>query len=38
VGFRRVDYRDLPAAGGYLAAYEASGKRPEPGRIKACNQ
>ncbi len=38
VGYRRVDYRDMPEAGGYLAAYEASGNRPQPGQIKPCKQ
>ena len=37
VGYRRVDYQEMPKAGGFLAAYEASGKRPEPGAIKACS-
>lgn len=36
VGYRRVDFHDMPKVGGYLAAYEASGKRPEPKDIKAC--
>jgi ubiquinone/menaquinone biosynthesis C-methylase UbiE len=38
VGYRRVEFRELPEAGGYLAAYEASGNRPEPNKIKACAQ
>jgi SAM-dependent methyltransferase len=38
VGYRRVDYRDMPEAGGYLAAYEASGNRPQPNRIQPCKQ
>ena len=36
VGYRRVDFQDMPKVGGYLAAYEASGTRPEPLEIKAC--
>ncbi len=38
VGYRRVDFQDMPKIGGYLAAFEASGKRPEPTRIKPCEQ
>ena len=38
VGYRRVDFQDMPKIGGYLAAFEASGKRPEPGRIRPCRQ
>jgi ubiquinone/menaquinone biosynthesis C-methylase UbiE len=37
-GFRQVEYHDLPQAGGYLAAYEASGTRPSPSDIKTCKQ
>lgn len=37
VGYRRVDYHDMPKAGGFLAAYEASGKRPQPSAIKPCS-
>jgi cyclopropane fatty-acyl-phospholipid synthase-like methyltransferase len=36
VGYMRVDYQDLAAAGGYLAAFEASGNRPLPDQIKPC--
>jgi protein-L-isoaspartate O-methyltransferase len=36
VGYMRVDYQDLAAAGGYLAAFEASGNRPLPSQIKPC--
>ncbi len=36
VGYRQVDFQVMPAAGGYLAAFEPSGVRPEPGTIKAC--
>jgi ubiquinone/menaquinone biosynthesis C-methylase UbiE len=35
-GYRRVDLQQLPQAGGYLAAYEASGNRPEPDQMTAC--
>jgi SAM-dependent methyltransferase len=37
VGYRRVDFHDLPAAGGYLAAFEASGNRPLPSQVKPCS-
>ncbi len=36
VGYRQVDFQVMPAAGGYLAAFEPSGERPEPGAIRAC--
>lgn len=36
VGYQMVDYQVMPAAGGYLAAFEAVGPRPEPKAIKAC--
>jgi SAM-dependent methyltransferase len=36
VGYMRVDYHDLKAAGGYLAVFEASGNRPLPSQIKHC--
>ncbi len=36
VGYARVDMDDMPSAGGYLAAYEPKGARPEPKAIKAC--
>ncbi len=36
VGYKLVDFQMMPAAGGYLAAFEAVGVRPEPGAIKAC--
>ncbi len=36
VGFVRVDRDSMPSAGGYLAAYEARGPRPEPKRIWPC--
>ncbi len=35
-GFRRVEFRDMPQAGGYFAAYEASGLRPVPKAITSC--
>ena len=37
VGYRLVSFEDMPAAGGYLAAFEPRGPRPEPGKIKACS-
>lgn len=36
VGYRQVDFHTMPSAGGYLAAFEPDGPRPEPGAIKAC--
>ncbi len=36
VGYRQVDFQPMPSAGGYLAAFEPSGARPEPKAIKAC--
>jgi ubiquinone/menaquinone biosynthesis C-methylase UbiE len=38
VGYRRVDFQDMPKIGGYLAAFEASGRRPDPKSIKPCDQ
>lgn len=38
VGYREVDHRDMPSAGGYLAAFQAVGPRPAPGAIKACRR
>ena len=37
-GYRRVDMQKLPQVWAYLAAYEASGKRPEPDQVKACSE
>jgi SAM-dependent methyltransferase len=37
VGYKMVDFQDMPAAGGYLAAFEPVGTRPEPGAIKVCS-
>lgn len=37
VGYHRVDFQEMPKAGGFFAAYEASGKRPEPAAIKPCS-
>ena len=37
VGYRQVGMRDMPSAGGYLAAFEAVGTRPEPSAIRACH-
>ena len=36
VGYKQVDFQQMPAAGGYLAAFEPVGVRPEPGAIKVC--
>jgi SAM-dependent methyltransferase len=36
VGYRQVDFQVMPSAGGYLAAFEPSGVRPEPSAIRAC--
>ena len=36
VGYALVDFQVMPAAGGYLAAFEPRGGRPAPGQIKAC--
>lgn len=36
VGYERVDRQDMPSAGGYLAAFEVRGPRPEPEAIKPC--
>lgn len=36
VGYRRVDDRAMPKAGGYLAAFEAVGPRPAPHAIRPC--
>jgi protein-L-isoaspartate O-methyltransferase len=37
VGYKLVDFVPMPSAGGYLAAFEPIGARPEPGAIKACS-
>ncbi len=37
VGYRQVDFQDMPSAGGYLAAFEPSGLRPAPGAIRVCS-
>jgi len=36
VGYTLVDMQEMPSAGGYLAAFEAVGPRPEPADIKPC--
>lgn len=36
VGYARVDMQVMPSAGGYLAAYEPRGLRPEAKAIKPC--
>ncbi len=38
VGYRQIEFHDMPKIGGYLAAFEASGKRPRPDQIDACKQ
>ena len=38
LGYRMVDFQMMPAAGGYLAAFEPVGARPEPGAIRVCNR
>lgn len=37
VGYKRVDFKVIPAAGGYLMAFEPAGAHPEPGTIKPCS-
>ena len=36
VGYRQVDFRNMPSAGGYLAMYETAGDAPAPSAIKPC--
>jgi len=36
VGYQMVDYQVMPSAGGYLAAFEPEGMRPEPRAMHAC--
>lgn len=36
VGYKQVDMQVMPSAGGYLAAFEPDGARPEPGVITPC--
>ncbi|MES2290732.1 MAG: methyltransferase domain-containing protein [Pseudomonadota bacterium] len=36
VGYRQVDFQMMPSAGGYLAAFEPAGPRPDPAAIKPC--
>ena len=38
VGYAQVDFQEMPSAGGYLAAFEARGERPEPGAVRSCSQ
>lgn len=38
VGFRLVEFRQAAFAGGYIAAFQPSGKRPAPHEIKPCAQ
>ncbi|MDO6413625.1 methyltransferase domain-containing protein [Sphingomonas sp. BIUV-7] len=35
-GYRSVDRRDMPEAGGYLAMFEAAGEAPAPATIRPC--
>ena len=37
VGYRQVDFLEMPSAGGYLAAFEPVGARPAPHEIKPCS-
>jgi SAM-dependent methyltransferase len=37
LGYKMVDYDPIPAAGGYLMAFEPVGPRPSPEAIKACS-
>jgi ubiquinone/menaquinone biosynthesis C-methylase UbiE len=36
VGYHQVRMEKMPQAGGYFAAFEARGPRPEPGAIRSC--
>jgi SAM-dependent methyltransferase len=36
VGYRQVDIRPKPSAGGYMARFVASGRRPGPSEIRPC--
>lgn len=36
VGYKQVDFQVMPSAGGYLAAFEPEGERPDPSAIKPC--
>jgi ubiquinone/menaquinone biosynthesis C-methylase UbiE len=35
-GYHQIEIHPMPQIGGYLAVFEASGKRPEPAAIKPC--
>lgn len=37
VGYKMVDFHQMAAAGGYLAAFEPTGARPEPTAIRPCS-
>ncbi len=37
VGYVRVEQREMPSAGGYLAKFKAQGPRPDPASIKPCH-
>ena len=36
VGYARVEQRDMPSAGGYIALFRPQGPRPDPQAIKPC--
>jgi ubiquinone/menaquinone biosynthesis C-methylase UbiE len=36
LGYAQVSFEPMPSAGGYIAAFEARGPRPEPRAIRAC--
>ncbi|VVT24936.1 Methyltransferase domain-containing protein [Sphingomonas sp. EC-HK361] len=36
VGYRQIEMKDMPSAGGYLATFQAVGPRPAPADIRAC--
>jgi len=36
VGYRQIEFRESPFAGGYLARFVAAGPRPEPEAIRPC--
>jgi SAM-dependent methyltransferase len=36
VGYARIEQKDLPSAGGYIALFRPTGPRPDPAAIKPC--
>jgi ubiquinone/menaquinone biosynthesis C-methylase UbiE len=38
VGYKLIEFIETPDIAGYFARFEAVGPRPEPGKIKGCNQ